>query len=157
MKQTKIIAAFPGTGKTFLYNNPPTTYTILDSDSSHYSWVTDENGVNTKERNPDFPANYIQHIKDNVGLVDIIFVSSHDVVRNALYAANLSFHLVYPDHSLKNDYVQRYIDRGSPEGFVRLVEANWDVWMNDLETQKGCTHIVLQPDEYISNILNTIV
>lgn len=63
----------------------------LDSDSSNFSWVKDENGNNTKERNPEFPKNYIEHIKSNIGKVDVIFVSSHKVVREALEC----YHYVY--------------------------------------------------------------
>ena len=42
---TKIISAFPGCGKTYFHNNNKNT--TLDSDSSHFSWIKDENG-NTK-------------------------------------------------------------------------------------------------------------
>ena len=34
-----------------------------------------------KHRNPEFPDNYIQPIKENIGKVDYIFVSSHKEVR----------------------------------------------------------------------------
>ena len=70
--QTRIIAAFPGTGKSYYHKeNPETT---LDSDSSRFSWVKDSEGNNTKERNPDFPENYISHIKENIGKYEFIFV-----------------------------------------------------------------------------------
>ena len=63
--RTKIISAFPGTGKSYYHNkNKETT---LDSDSSNFSWIKDENGNNTTERNPKFPQNYIYHIKENIG------------------------------------------------------------------------------------------
>lgn len=64
MKNTIVISAFPACGKSYKvknYNGKP--YTMLDSDSSNFSWIKDELGNNTKVRNPDFPSNYIQHIK----------------------------------------------------------------------------------------------
>jgi predicted nucleotidyltransferase len=80
--KTRIISAFPGTGKTYFYNkNKETT---MDSDSSQFSGVKDQNGNNTKERNPNFPKNYIEHIKENIGKYEFILVSSHKEVRNAL-------------------------------------------------------------------------
>lgn len=78
-----VISGFPGIGKSYMYNNMK-DLKILDSDSSKFSWVKDEEGKNTKERNPDFPNNYIKHIKDNMDSSDIILVSSHKVVRDAL-------------------------------------------------------------------------
>ena len=78
--RTKIISAFPGVGKTTYHkNNPDTT---LDSDSSSFSWIVDEHG--NKTRNPHFPQNYIDHIKQNIGKYKYIFVSSHKEVRDAL-------------------------------------------------------------------------
>ena len=44
---TKIIAAFPGTGKSFYHNNNKET--SLDSDSSNFSWIYVNN---QKVRNP---------------------------------------------------------------------------------------------------------
>ena len=63
--KTKIISAFPGVGKTYYHERNKEI--SIDSDSSHFSWVKDENGNNTKERNPEFPNNYINHIKENIG------------------------------------------------------------------------------------------
>ena len=63
--KTRIISAFPACGKTYCYQNLQNDYKgILDSDSSDFSWVKDKDGNNTKERNPDFPNNYIQHKED---------------------------------------------------------------------------------------------
>lgn len=67
MKETTIISGFPGIGKSYFFRNQEyNNRTVLDSDSSEFSWVKDENGNNTKERNPDFPSNYIDHIKENM-------------------------------------------------------------------------------------------
>jgi len=107
MKNTKVISAFPGTGKTYCYNKlKELGITILDSDSSEFSWIKDENGNNTTERNPDFPDNYIKHIKENIGKVSIIFVSSHDIVREAMTKENIDFILVY----IVNGYMKKDIE-----------------------------------------------
>lgn len=127
--RTKIISAFPGVGKSFYHNNHKET--TLDSDSSNFSWIKDENGNNTKERNPEFPQNYINHIKENIGKYEIIFVSSHEVVRKALLDNCLYFYLVYPDSSRKDEFIERYKNRGNNEEFIKLVTDNWDEWMSD--------------------------
>jgi len=57
--RTRIISAFPGTGKSFYHNTHKDT--TLDSDSSNFSWLADDKTL----RNPEFPYNYIKHIKEN--------------------------------------------------------------------------------------------
>jgi hypothetical protein len=149
--ETTIIAGFPGTGKSFQHqNNPQTT---SDSDSSEFSWEKDEFGKNTKIRNPQFPDNYMDHIEDNIGLVDVIFVSSHAVVREALQEHGYNFTLVYPDISLKEEYLERFKKRGSPEGFINLLSTNWETWINECENEKGCTKICLNKGQYISDVI----
>jgi len=138
-KQTRLISAFPGCGKSHLFRNKGTR-AILDSDSSKF--------------NKDyFPENYMQHIKNNMGKADLICISSHDVVRQALLENKLPFTLVYPDRSIKEEYIQRYKDRGNEDSFVRLLENNWEEWMDGMENQKGCDHIKLQKGQYLSDVI----
>ena len=137
IKETMVIAAFPGTGKSYCVKNEGDKFNgILDSDSSNFSWVKDSNGNNTTERNPDFPNNYIKHIKENIGKVEIIFVSSHKEVREALEREGIEYVLVYPNVFQKDDYIKRYKNRGSSDKFVRLLEANWDEWINECRTEE---------------------
>ena len=138
MNQTFLYSGFPGTGKSYFFNNTDKDLiSIIDSDSSTFD-------------KKDFPDNYIRHIKENVGKIDVICISSHKEVRDALVANELYFLLFYPDKSLKAEYLQRYTDRGSPKAFIDLIDSNWDMWLTELEHQRGCKHIVLQSGEYIS-------
>ena len=140
----KIISAFPGVGKSYFYQN--TNMKVLDSDSSKYSW---KNGL----RNPDFPNNYMIHIKENLS-VDIILVSSHEVVRNALINEGLEYTLVFPQKELKEEYINRFKKRGSPESFIDLLSKNWNNWISELEEQQGCYKIKLKQGQYLSDILS---
>ena len=92
---TKIYSIFPACGKTWLYEHQEDYgLKILDSDSSEFSWIRcyDAYGrPTTKLRNPDFPNNYIKHIKENIGKYDCIFVSSHKSVREALNAEGIDY------------------------------------------------------------------
>jgi hypothetical protein len=105
---------------------------MLDSDSSEFSWIKDENGINTKERNPDFPNNYIEHIKSNIGKVDVIFVSSHEVVRKALAENNIKTIIVYPGKELKEEWIRRFKQRGNNEGFINFISSNWDKFIEEI-------------------------
>jgi len=147
-KDTLVISGFPGIGKShFFRKNEKEGKSVLDSDSSLFSWI--EKGV----RHPDFPNNYIKHIKENLGKSDIILVSSHKNVRDDLVENNIPFTLVYPSRSIKEEYLQRYIDRGSDNPFIKLLDNNWDNFLDEMEQQKGCEKIELEEGKYLSDYL----
>lgn len=137
--ETLVVSAFPGCGKSHLFRNKGEKK-ILDSDSSTFD-------------KSQFPQNYIEHIKYNIGEVDIILVSSHKEVRDALVNEGIDFTLVYPSKDIKDEYIQRYIDRGNDGKFVELLKQNWDNWTDELENQKGCEKIELESGQYLSNVI----
>ena len=127
--KTYIISAFPGTGKSYIFNN--SNISCIDSDSSQFSWIKDSDGNNTKERNSKFPQNYIEHIKKNIGKYEFIFVSSHKEVRDALIENCLFFYSVWPDIEDKPAYIQRYKDRGNDDKFIEFIFSNWNEFVED--------------------------
>ena len=137
--ETLVVSAFPGCGKSHLFRNKGEKK-ILDSDSSTFD-------------KSQFPQNYIEHIKSNIGEVDIILVSSHKEVRDALVNESIDFTLVYPRKDIKDEYIQRYIDRGNDGKFVELLKQNWDNWTDELENQEGCEKIELESGQYLSNVI----
>jgi len=142
---TLIVSAFPGTGKTWFYMNNTEPLKVRDSDSSKFPKA-------------DFPANYIAYIKETMALegeqaVDIILVSSHKVVRDALVAEGLPFLLVYPTGGLKDEYISRFVERGSSAFFIELLTLNWDAWIKELDEQKNCSKYILASGEYIKDVL----
>jgi hypothetical protein len=173
MKDTKVIAAFPACGKTYYVENREEDNIVLDSDSSKFSWM---NGVDEqhefknrgkknyteqyiKVRNPNFPNNYIEHIKENIGKVDYIFVSTHDVVRKALKQADIDFTLVFPEQSLKSEWIGRCFLRGSGEEFCQLISDQWDNWMLQMEEEVVVNkrkHYRLKHGEYLSDAMKHI-
>ena len=135
--KTILISAFPGTGKSHLFRTSKKK--VLDSDSSTFD-------------KKDFPRNYIEHIKNNIGKVDIILISSHKDVRDALVKEGLFFYLVFPNINLKEEYLNRYKERGSPEKFIELISNNWESWIKELQEQRNCVHYELQSGEFISDL-----
>lgn len=131
-----LYSAFPGTGKTHLFQNQ-SDLKVLDSDSSKFD-------------KSEFPGNYIKHIQNHLGKADVICISSHKEVRDALVAQNMIFSLVYPHVRLKDEYLQRFRGRGDVDGFIKLIASNWNNWLLELRNQKHCKHIVLKSGEFLS-------
>ena len=142
--KTKIIAGFPGIGKSYVFNQRK--YKCLDSDSSLFSWI--EKGV----RHPDFPNNYIRHIKENLGKVDYIFTSTHKVVIGALIENGINMLIVYPSRDQKSNYLKRYKQRGSDDNFIKFLDTNWDSFINDIESY-DCQKIQLYNNQFLKDVL----
>lgn len=147
-RKTKVIAGFPGIGKTYFMKHN-SDKSISDSDSTNFSWADEEK----TERNPEFPSNYIQHIKDNLGKVDIILVSTHDEVRKALEDNKIEYTLVYPDKELKDEYIKRYSERGSDYKFMDFINTRWDDMINGLEKETYPKKVSLKSGQFLSDKL----
>lgn len=139
-----VISAFPGTGKSYYVSRGE------GSDYMPQGFASDSDSSTFDKA--DFPANYIDHIKKNIedGYARI-FVSSHKDVRDALIDNNIEYTLVYPSLDQKEDYIERYKERGSDDKFIKLISDNWENWINECKNQKGCKHIELKKGEYLYN------
>ena len=144
-----IISGFPGVGKTHAYSafqrNPMLDGRhAFDSDSSMFS------------KHTGFPETYIDHVEEilRVGYA-MIFVSSHKDVREELKRRNIPYISVYPEESLKDEYLERFKSRGNPDFFIELIDNNWDEWLKGLreEDWSGCFHKVLGSGEYLWDVL----
>jgi len=151
--KTKIISAFPGTGKTYYASNIKRTAKVVDLDTYRYTLGYTDDG---KARNKDFPNNYLIAVKKHLGETDILFVGCQPEVITSLRDAGLSFTIVYPERALKDEYVKRYRQRHNHGSFINLLSKNWNFLLDFLEKQENCKHIVLGSGQYIGDIVNSI-
>lgn len=146
INNTVLVSAFPGTGKSYYCSNGNWSQYVPEK------WCTDSDS--SKFDKSDFPANYIEHIKEKVVQgYGRVFISSHKDVREALVINDLPFVLAYPARSLKYEYLERYRKRGSTDKFIALVNDNWDEWIDGCQAQENCYHIELSSGEYLSNVV----
>ncbi|MDD5150384.1 MAG: hypothetical protein PHC28_07845 [Flavobacterium sp.] len=136
---TKIISGFPGIGKTSFFEENKKNYNILDSDSSNFKH--------------NFPHDYIQNIISRIdeNIWDFILVSSHKEVRTELEKYDIHYTLVYPEHTLKYEYIRRFINRGSSIQFIDKIHDNWDSYLNEIELEIFPDKIILSDNEYLSD------
>ena len=143
MMGTKIISAFCGCGKSFIcdtYHN----ISVLE----YECWKYDSDSI--------FPINYIEDIKSQIGEVDYIFISTNPIVLKELFKQGIKATLIYPNIKLKCDYIERYENRGSSFDFIKMLDSNWEKWINELKDQSYLRHIVLEKGEYISDHINNV-
>lgn len=136
-----IVSAFPGCGKTSLFNEVKNKIKILDSDSSKFDKTN-------------FPDNYIKHIKDSIESNDIILISSHKEVRDALIKNGIDFDLFYPNKERRIEFLSNYVKRNSPPSLIQKIDSNWYEWINEIENEESpyCSkHELCKEGDFIGN------
>lgn len=142
-----IICGFPGIGKSHFFRKCKDLDIIVnDSDSSYFD-------------KSEFPQNYINHLtkltkeQSKSFKPFYILASSHKEVREALIESGLDFIVIVPDVSLKDEYLARYKERGSPESFQKLIGDNFETWINEIINDKRINVMVLSKGQYLSDVI----
>ncbi len=136
--KTKLYAAFCGTGKTYICNK-----TNIKAIEIEY-WKYKDNNL-YKE--------YIQDIKKYFGTVDYIFISTDPEGLKLLNNEGYEITLIYPQNELRNEYLDRYIERDSPYDFIGTFMKNWHTWINELKEIQYCNHIILKTGQYLKDVI----
>jgi len=135
---TIICAAFCGTGKSYLCDNFPDMYKEIED------W---------EYRQGDFPTNYIQDVLKLVGKTKYLFISTDSEILDELNKMGIEIQLYYPENELRNEYLDRFLDRDSPYDFIGTMMKHWDVWINGLKEHNYGKHIILKKGEYLQNVI----
>ena len=144
-----IICGFSGIGKS---TAEQMNRKILDFESSGYSNIF-ENGFRVS-RNKNFPKNYIDKLEELIknDEADYYLLSCHEEVRNELKARGLKYIIVLPYRECKNEYMKRWLKRGSDIYFITEMDNRWDE-MIDSCAKDTAPKIYLDEHEYLSDIL----
>lgn len=152
-----VICGFPGIGKSTYASNRKD---VEDLESSAFSWILDPfNPEKTRVRNQEFPINYISCIKSMLETrknheTRFILVACHKEVREELKRVGIPYLIVAPfkDMESKNEYLRRYLSRGSDIQFIENLNKNWEKWLDELE-EDGAPVIHMQAYNVLSDLL----
>jgi len=100
--KTLIYAAWCGTGKTWVCDNP----NIKAVEVEYWKF---KDGLQKQ---------YVNEIKNNFRKVDYIFIATDPEGLRLLLDEGFDITLVYPENELRNEYLDRYIERDSPYDFI---------------------------------------
>lgn len=149
MKESIVIACFPGVGAKELYDKLGPERVSLNKIEPFYTTIN-ENG--SKIDNPNFAKDYVEHIQSLIGIDETILVSAHPVVLKELIDAKVGFVLVYPDRSLKDEYMERYKQAGEDEEFLGIMNDNWNRFIDDMEhAENVVTYRLAGPNLYLED------
>ena len=148
-----IVSAFAGVGKTTLaqmYNED-----VIDLESGNFKWLendgTEESKGSRKVPNPNYPINYLEAIKKANTEYKVVLISQHDVIRKCLDAVKLDYVIIYPDISMKEEFIERYKARGNNNDFINLITSKWESWISNLNLVQNHQKIILNRGQYLSD------
>lgn len=134
----RLYAAFCGTGKTFICEK-----TNVKAVEIEY-WKYKDKGLQKE---------YIEDVKKYYNSVDYIFIATDPEGLKLLHNEGFDITLVYPKNELRNEYLDRYVERDSPHDFIGVFMKYWHPWINELKEQSYCNHIVLESGQYLQDVI----
>lgn len=135
-----LICAFPGLGKTYLYQQYKDRLKILDLNTGRFE-------------GDDFPGNYIAEVEKRLNDYDLILLSSDRNVRYALNDAGLDFDLFYPSKDRKNELIEIYVTNRKNRDFIMNLDHNFNGLIDEIEDEdlEHCfKHKIDKPHRFIA-------
>ncbi|KAK3938589.1 hypothetical protein QBC46DRAFT_161906 [Diplogelasinospora grovesii] len=147
-QQGPVVFGFTCVGKTgLLRRGAPDGYEVVDLDSADWK--------------DGWPDGYVEAIARAASRRAVVLVSTHAEVREAVLRRGLWSALVYPLRELRAEWLQRLRDRqatcpGGPD-LASVFGANWDLWLEQLESQRGVMHCVLPSGSFITECVADVL
>lgn len=158
--KTKIIAGYPGIGKTYITKFFPDA---IDLESSCYHWIHDcsekfldcerRKGCKNRNLNPNWPNNYIDAICETYERNEFsyVLVAAKLEVIELLTKQHIPFTIVVPKKELKQEYKERYIKRNNTSQFISSVLLSWDHDMERIDNYSNVFY--LNSGEYLYDVI----
>ena len=133
-----IICGFPGIGKTTAEQR---CRQAIDCESSGFQYCFDPTEVNAAnpvgvyKKKPNWVHEYVDKLVELAMDVryHFVFASTHQEVRDELDARSVSYIVVVPERSLKDEYLSRYVRRGDSADFIIGIFEHWGEWLEEIE------------------------
>lgn len=154
-----IYSVFPGLGKSYTARVTMAGKAI-DAESSKFQWLDyeshneEKNKGKLKNKNPEWPKNYIDFIKSQYNENMIIFISAQPEILNALGEQNIPFKTITPDASTKDQIVARYESRGNNKDFINMMSSNFEKFITSMDTNAYASdHLKLKENHRLADLL----
>ncbi len=159
----RVILCGPAIGKTYLAEHDnhfvdidglraAYKYGLIDSNSIDFEKGKLNRGKVINKDSMEFSKKLLQDTIDNN---KIALISYHEDLVNYLIDNNIDYCLVYADISLRKEYINRMINRGNQENFIKEMtdEEKWIEFYNiDEKDTKPKYKIKLKKGQYLSDV-----
>jgi hypothetical protein len=132
-----IICGFAGIGKSYFAKR--TRSVDLESTPFNKNW--------------EIYSNVAIHMSNNGYNV---LLSCHKEIRDMLRSKEIKFITVMPDVNLKEEYIQRYMDRFNTIEFIKLMTENFEKFITEIkENEKNI--VILKSNEYLIDVVLKLI
>jgi len=98
--------------------------------------------------------NYVKAIKQNMSNNKILLIPSDFLVLSLLKKEGIPYILCYPKRDAKEVYHKHFLNRGNSENFIDIFIGGWDKFIDALENDCYGRHIVLEAQQFLSDVIN---
>lgn len=158
MKKGIIIAAFATCGKTYLgkkYKN------VIDLESSSYKYDNteiinippEERKGTIRRKNPNWPNNYYNAIKEAQKKYDIVLVQLKPEHFDYFDKHNIKYSIAYPNINNWEEVERRCIARGNNENFIRRLKQVFIPYYEDSINRNYDKLYILNDKETLEDVL----
>ena len=157
-----IIASYAGTGKTTLANMYPEKYIDFVLMPYKYELEPDRDYGESGKANldnilrHDWPYNYVAAIQEVMKEEKHLLIPTDWHTLTFLCMNNIPYVLCYPQQDAKEEYHQRFLDRGNNEYFIDVFIGHWDNFMTLFKQDTFGHHVILRPNEYLCDAIDRI-
>lgn len=137
-----IISGFSNIGKSYLIKNK--NINCIDFDTCYFKKI--DNWINI----------YVECVLALKEKYDYVLITTYGEILHELNKRNIEYYLVYPKRELKEEYRNRAIKRGSDKDFIEGFFSRWDTHIDDCIKNKNKNKIVLNENEYLSDVIYQI-
>lgn len=137
-----IISGFSNIGKSYLIKN--NSINCIDFDTCYFKKI--DNWINI----------YVECVLALKEKYDYVLITTYGEILHELNKRNIEYYLVYPKRELKEEYRNRAIKRGSDKDFIEGFFSRWDTHIDDCIKNKNKNKIVLNENEYLSDVIYQI-
>lgn len=135
-----IISGFSNIGKSSLKEYKNINY--IDLDTCYFNKI-DSSWISI----------YIECILALKDKYDYVLITTHGDVLHELNKRKIKYYLVYPEIELKEEYKKRAIKRKSSQDFIEGFFSRWDTHINDCIKNSNKNKIILQENQYLSDVI----
>ncbi len=107
-----------------------------------------------KNKNPEWPENYIEFIKKQNTKDQIVLISAQPEILNMLGQQGIPFKTITPDVSTKNQIMERYEIRGNNKEFINMMSSNFEKFITSMDTNAYASdHLKLKENHRLADLL----
>lgn len=82
-----------------------------------------------------------------------VMLSCHKPLRDILIEKDTDFYVFCPRLEDKDEYIERYVNRGNTQEFIDMFKENYDKFVSEIFEDKRLKVIAMDGDEFLSDCI----